>query len=357
MIINYKDEINHFFKLIFEKEKDITDIFINEKNGLSFRSKNNIIKVKNDPEYTISIYTSFFNSLSEIERELYKNNLSLDTSYISNENKRFRLSFYKEYNGNAIAIRVLNDEPFDINDLQIEKNIIDTITNKTSGLFIISGPTSSGKTTTMSSLINHIGNNRKYHIITIEDPVEYIYDTKLSIFSQREIGTEVKTYEQAIIDAMRANPNVIVVGEIREPNAAREALKARQTGHLVITTIHADSVINTIERFVQLFPKEDKHIASLNLSNTLAGIINLRLIKKNNSQLELLYENIFGTTDVLNKIREQKDLIQLRTIMGTQNIKNIDEKLKKLYKEGKIDKTIIKKYSTAYFTEDQINNL
>lgn len=336
MIIDQKEKINNFFRNLRKIDQNMTDVFLNEKKGLYYRSETSLKKIEVKKEYLKMIFNSFFFQLNLQEREIYRNKKSLDTSY-SLDDSRYRMTFYKEYSSNAIAIRILEQEPWSFKEIGLEKNVTDSILSYNSGLILISGSTSAGKSTTMNSIINSISINNNYHIMTIEDPIEFIYKNDNSYFSQREIGLNVDSYAQAIKDAMRSNPDVIALGEIRDRETAIEALKASQTGHLVISTIHADSIINTIERFIGLFEDENKHIAKSDLSSTLKLIINQKIIPTITNKPLMIYENIYGTMDVLNKIKEDtKQLIQLRNIMETQGILTIDKKLVNLYEKKKI---------------------
>jgi len=341
MILNSKEEINNFFTKLYKLDPNISDIFLNEKKGLAFRSKNKINKkLKLKSEYLKVIFTAFFYQLSLLEREIYRETKSLDTSYSLN-NTRYRITFYKEYQGNSIAIRLLEQNPWEFKEIGIEDKVINEMTSNSSGLILISGPTSSGKSTTMNSLINSIGNNNDYHIITIENPIEFIYNENRSFFSQREIGTDVSNYEQAIRDAMRSNPNVIGIGEIRDTKSALQALRASQTGHLVISTIHAESTINTIERFIGLFDENEKKLIKSDFSTVLKGIINQRIIKTTDDDVVMIYEHILGTNDIGNKIKDDSNnLVQIRTIMESRGYETLDIKLKRLYDTGKISKEI-----------------
>lgn len=311
-------------------DKDITDIFINEKKGISFRT-NNLIKLKPTSKKVVEkIYSAFILNLTQNEREIYRKNFSFSTSYSLNQ-YRYRLLYYKEYSGNAISIRVINQKAWNCYKLGYPINVIDEIVNSSYGLVFISGPTSAGKSTTMSSILSQIGREKEYHIMTIEDPIEFVYNSKKSLYSQREVGTDVESYEKAIIDCMRANPNVIALGEIRDSKTAIEALKAAQTGHLVISTLHANNVINTIERFLGLFPDSYKMTAKNDLSSVLKAILSQKIIKTKNNEVKMISEYIFGKTSVLNKIKgNPNELIQLRSIMEHENIKSIDYHLKSL---------------------------
>jgi twitching motility protein PilT len=349
MILDQKEEINNFFKNMYKLDPSISDIFLNEKKGIAFRAKNKINKnLKVKSEYIKSLFNAFFYNLTLSERDIFRDKKSLDTSYALG-NVRYRITFYRTYDGNSIAIRILEQKPWSFDQIGIDSKIIEEMINNTSGILLISGPTSAGKSTTMNSVINKIGDSNNYHIIAIEDPIEFIYNSNTSYYSQREIGTDVKSYEQAIIDAMRSNPNVIVLGEIRDSNTALQALRASQTGHLVISTIHADSVINTIERFLGLFEEEVKNLVKNDLASSIRGIINQRIVKTTSNEPKMIFEHIFGTTDVVNKIKDDSSkLIQLRTIMGTQQIKTLDQKLQDLYKTGKISTETFQSNVTSF---------
>ncbi len=356
MIDNNEKELEVFFNKIYNLSAEgITDILINEVKGIAFRKNGEITNIVVKKNYSSQIFNNFFNTLNDIEKENYRQNKSVVKSLTINQ-KRYRLTFYNEYYGNAITVRILKNKPISLENLGIDFDVIEKIVSNNFGLVLISGPTSSGKSTTLSSIIDYISKKYSYHILTIEDPVEYIYEGKNSFVSQREIGSEVDNYKQAIKDSLRSNPNVILVGEIRDKDTAEEVMRARQTGHLVFSTIHADCVINTIERFVSLFPERERHTRKIALSNTLKGIVNQRLLKTNQNKMELVYEHIYGTIPVLSKIREDNaKLIQLRNIMEQEQIQTLDTKLKRLYRIGSITYEQMLENSTSYLKSELDN--
>ncbi|MEG0306955.1 MAG: type IV pilus twitching motility protein PilT [Clostridium sp.] len=229
---------------------------------------------------------------------------------------RYRVNLYKERGFDTIAIRVV---PYDIPTLDELKHphIIKEFTNKKDGLILITGPTGSGKSTTMAAMINEINVNKKKHIITLEDPIEYVHRHKKSIINQREIGIDTKSYESGLRSILREDPDVILVGEIRDLETMSAVLLAAETGHLVVSTLHTISAYKTIDRIINYFPAEQQLRVRNQLSTVLKGIVCQRLFKKSDGSGRMAaLEIMVNTPAVQNLIREGK-IHQIPSTMET----------------------------------------
>lgn len=356
-ITTNRETIQNFLKQVLNNQINVSDIFLYEKKDfITIRANNKLQKIKINLEVVMTIMNAFFFNLTDYERIKFRQDKSIDSSFFfthttkTNEkiNYRFRLILVEELTGKMLTIRILPQKPWNFHELGYDEEFLKTLVNHSSGLILISGPTSSGKTTTLHSLIYHIATTYSYHIILHEDPIEYVYEDKVlpSIITQREIGKETLTFEQGIKDSLRMTPDVVAIGEIRDPQTALQALRAVKAGKLVIASIHAASAPETIERLIGLFDNEEKRVVLLDLYASLKGILNQRIVELKVEDVvtkrknKMIYEYLLGTQNVLTQLLDesQKSLKQLRNIMNVEQIKTIDDKLLSLYQIDKITK-------------------
>lgn len=230
----------------------------------------------------------------------------LDKLYNLSGVGRYRVNVYKERGYDTIAIRVI---PYRIPTLDELKhpNVIKSLTSHKDGLILITGPTGSGKSTTMAAMINEINMSKKVHIITLEDPIEYLHSHKKSIINQREVGRDTKSFENGLRAVLREDPDVILVGEIRDLETMSACLLAAETGHLVVSTLHTINTYKTIDRIINYFPAEQQLRVRNQLSTVLRGVVCQRLYKKkDNSGRMAALEIMISTPAIQNLIREGK---------------------------------------------------
>jgi len=327
------------FKNIFTKAcntPDVTDILISPK-GIVMRINGEIVHVDYQ---TISPYD--FGKW--IDTELSKDDVdtlmvrkSLDKS-IEHNGKRFRIQIFQSRGTWAIAARRLKIHIPSFEDIGIPEEIFSRFFSTRSGLILVGGPNGMGKTTTVASVIERINNTEGCHIITIEDPIEYLFENKKSYISQREVGLDTPSFAQGLKDAVRANPDIIFLGEMRDPESAEIALLASETGNLVISTIHAPSAKDTISRVVGLFPEEKKVFARELLSYYLHAVINQRLIPINGRERKLIFEGFQAGQAIKHLIRNNKD-IQINTEMETiQQQPSLTRQIRELLAKGIISR-------------------
>lgn len=220
-------------------------------------------------------------SMDKINQVTKKEKLSLDAA-VSFEGRRFRLHLYMSMNNLCAVLRLLAERVPDLSSLRLPASI-EKFTTATSGLVLICGATGSGKTTTIASIINQINHIRSDVIITIEDPIEYVYTEDKAVIEQREVGSHVESFTQATIDALREDPDIVVVGEMRDLETIKNAITLAETGHLVFGTLHTKSCLDAIDRMVDVFPPEQQTQIRVQLANVLYGIVHQQLISSNNS--------------------------------------------------------------------------
>ncbi len=219
---------------------------------------------------------------------------------------RFRCNVYTDSAGPCVSMRYIYIRTTDFAALGIPE-ILKKLAARKSGLILVTGPTGSGKTTTLTCLIDYINSIYPLHIITLEDPIEYVHASRKCIVSQREIGITVKNYEDGIVEALREDPDIIFIGEMRGRDSIRGALRAAETGHLVLSTLHTKGVSNTITRIVDIFPAEEQNHVRMQLSLSLLGVVSQQLIpRQDRTGMVLATEVMVNTIPIQNLIRQQK---------------------------------------------------
>ncbi|SEF81572.1 twitching motility protein PilT [Caloramator fervidus] len=276
--------------------------------------------------------------LNESQYELYNEKGEIDLSYSLQGIGRFRINIFKQRGSDALAIRNVPLQVPTLEKLDMPK-VIKELCTKTRGLILVTGPAGSGKSTTLAAMINEINNLRNCHIITLEDPIEYLHKHKKSIVNQREVGYDTKSYASALKAALREDPDVILVGEMRDLETISIALTAAETGHLVLSTLHTIGASKTIDRIVDVFPPHQQQQIKIQLASVLEGIISQQLIPRSDGVGRVCAMEIMITTPaVRNLIREGKTH-QIDSIIqtgGKYGMKTMDTSLVELYKKGLI---------------------
>ncbi|MBP3915421.1 MULTISPECIES: type IV pilus twitching motility protein PilT [unclassified Clostridium] len=277
----------------------------------------------------------------EILKEKYDEYLNIgefDTSYSVQGIGRFRVNIFKQRNSDAIAIRVIALKIPTLDELN-HPTVLKEIVTKKRGLVLVTGPTGSGKSTTLAAMINEINNTRQAHIITLEDPIEYLHKHNKCIINQREIGKDTKSYESALKAILREDPDVILVGEMRDLETISIAITAAETGHLVFSTLHTIGATKTIDRIIDVFPPHQQQQIKIQLASVLQAIISQQLLPNINGDGRLgALEVMVATQGIQNLIREGKTY-QIESAIQTGNkygMKTMDMSISELYKKGVI---------------------
>jgi twitching motility protein PilT len=278
--------------------------------------------------------------LNENQRKIFKDRLEIDLSYALKDLGRFRVNFFKQINGLSAVFRTIPSSIKSSEELGIAP-IVNQLAMKEKGLVLLTGPTGSGKSTTLAAMIDHINENKACHIITIEDPVEYFHSSKTSMINQRELGQSTHSFANALKSALREDPDVILVGEMRDIETIQLALTAAETGHLVLATLHTSSAVKTIDRIIDVFPSGKKtHIRSM-LSESLLAVIAQKLLQTRNQDGRVpACEIMVANSAIRNLIREDK-IYQIPTIIqagAKEGMHTLDQDLQRLIQKGNIDK-------------------
>lgn len=284
--------------------------------------------------------------LPEYKLEHYRNYGDVDFNYRYNDNARFRVNAYKQRNAPALALRMIPTIIPTIESLELPRVLYD-IVERPQGLVLVTGPTGSGKSSTLAAMINHINETMNKHIITLEDPIEFIHSHKQSIVNQREIGTDVKDFETGLKAALRQDPDVILVGEMRDLKTISIAITAAETGHLVFGTLHTMDAPTAINRIIDVFPPHQQSQIRTQLASVLEGVISQRLfVRKDNKGRIAATEILIGVPSVKNLIRSEK-IEQIPNIMQTSRalgMHTMQHSIQELISRGKVSLEEVKPY-------------
>jgi len=320
-----------------------TDLHLCAGSKPLMRVNSKLTEIEGTEKLTPDVIVNFVEEyLGDENLESLKRNKSIDISYSKRNLGRFRCNVYFQRGTYAMAIRALPLEIPEFDTLGLP-DVIKNFTKKSKGLVLVTGATGSGKSTTLASLVDLINQEHKYHIITIEDPLEYLHRHKNSMVTQREIGGDALDFSTALKSALREDPDVIMVGEMRDMETISIALTAAETGHLVLSTLHTGSAVKAIDRMVDAFNTEQQSQIRSQLAAVVEGIISQQLIpQKDGKGLRAISEVMVANTAVRNLIREGKhyqinNLIQTGSKIG---MVSMERHLAQLCKEGAIDKEL-----------------
>jgi len=290
-------------------------------------SKDDMINIKNEV-------------LSVNQRRLLDEKLEIDFSYEIKDYGRFRVNFFHQINGLSASFRVIPSNILSSEELGVPP-IVNDLAFMDKGLILLTGPTGSGKSTTLASMINHINENKNKHIITVEDPVEYYHKSIKSLINQRELGHSTHSFANALKSALREDPDVILVGEMRDLETIQLALTAAETGHLVLSTLHTSTAVKTIDRIIDVFPSGQKDQIRSMLSESLEAVIAQKLLPKKSGKGRVPASEILMVNSAIrNLIREDK-IYQIPSIIqagGQEGMQTLDQDLQRLVSKGEIDK-------------------
>lgn len=278
--------------------------------------------------------------MNETQREKFEERGEYDMSFSIPELGRFRVNAFKQRGTVALALRLVGTRVPDVKELGIPESVVDLYTRKR-GLILVTGPTGSGKSTTLAALIDTINKNREAHVITLEDPIEYLHRHDKSMVNQREIGLDTESYANALRAALREDPDVILVGEMRDFETISVAITAAETGHLVLSTLHTIGAASTVDRIIDVFPPHQQQQIRVQFANVLEAVISQQLIPRADGQGRVAaFEVLHANYAVRNMIRESKSH-QLISVMQTnrkQGMITMDEAILQLYTDGVIGK-------------------
>jgi twitching motility protein PilT len=293
--------------------------------------------------------------LSAEQLERFKINRELDFSLAYSERARFRVNAYTQKDTAAFSFRTIPAEIKSIEELGLPQ-VLHSFAELKQGFILVTGPTGHGKSTTLASILEEINRNRAEHIVTIEDPIEFIFRPKKSVISQREMGRDSHSWQLALRSVLREDPNVLLVGEMRDYETISSALTVAETGHLVFATLHTNSAAQTIDRVVDVFPEEQQSQVKLQLSNVIEAVFSMRLLPALNGGRVVAYEVMLGTSAIRTVIREGKTH-QIDNIIQTSQeagMASLEMSLADLVRNGIISFEVASSYSLR---PDQLTRL
>jgi twitching motility protein PilT len=285
-----------------------------------------------------NIEALIYSILTQEQKDAFENQLELDFSYVVKDNLRFRGNLVKERGNIGAVFRVIPVDIPTLEELNLPSQLHDiSLTRR--GLVLVTGPTGSGKSTTMAAMLNIINENRKSNIVTIEDPIEFIHTNKKSVIKQREVRSDTLSFNDALKHVLRHDPDVILIGEMRDPESIAIALTAAETGHLVLSSLHTQTAPSTINRIIDVFPEGQKNQIRQQLALTLQAVISQQLIMSaTGSGRVVAVELLTATAAIRHQIRDAKEH-QIQSTMETSKASGMitmDNALLKLMREGKI---------------------
>ncbi len=284
------------------------------------------------------VHSLVYDIMSDAQRKIFEENLEVDFSFEIPNLARFRVNAFNQERGAAAVFRTIPSRVLSLEELATPK-IFAELALKPRGLVLVTGPTGSGKSTTLAAMVNHANENIMGHILTVEDPIEFVHESKKCLINQRELGEQTLSFSNALRSALREDPDVILIGEMRDLETIRLALTAAETGHLVFGTLHTSSAAKTIDRIVDVFPAAEKDMTRSMLSESLVAVISQSLLKrKDGSGRIAAHEIMIGNSAIRNLIRENK-IAQMYSVIQTslgQGMQTLDQCLEGLVKRNLI---------------------
>ena len=340
-MLDIKSKILEMFEKLEDlakNNKKISDFHIRSGSALAYRQTGEIVMVKEVIIKEQDLKDLLSMNCNEVETQRFETTHELDSAVMIS-GLRFRANFYKTINGPAAVLRRVEIKIPEMDQFNLPQSLYD-IVDFHKGLVLVTGPTGSGKSTTLAAIINEINKTRSANIVTVEDPVEFIHKDNRSIVSHREVGKQTKSFAAALRAALREDPDVILVGEMRDLETISLALTAAETGHLVFGTLHTSGAPSTINRIIDVFPPEQQEQIRAQISTSLKMVITQRLLKTKDGEARVAaFEVMKCTAPIQNLIREAK-IHQIPSIMQTavrDGMITMEKSIEELVKSGKID--------------------
>jgi twitching motility protein PilT len=302
--------------LIMMKQHRASDLHLSSGSAPYLRVHGEMVKLNYREVANEVCQSLIFQILTEKQKELFFENWELDFSYPLPDVGRFRVNVFMQRKGVAAVFRLIPEEPETVEELGLPSQLLDLL-EASEGIVLVTGPTGSGKSTTLASLIHSINMTRPAHVITIEDPIEFVHQNQKALISQREVSSHTKSFHAALRAALREDPDIILVGEMRDLETISLAVTAAETGHLVLATLHTNSAVKTVDRIIDVFPQSQQAQIRAMLSESLRGIVAQALLPAANGEgREPVVEILVNVPAVANLIREGKTH-QIHSVMQT----------------------------------------
>ena len=306
--------------LAFSVKNKASDLHLSAGLPPMIRVHGDVRRINLPPMEHKDVHSMVYDIMNDGQRKVYEETLECDFSFEIPNLARFRVNAFNQQRGAGAVFRTIPSKVLTLEELNAPK-IFKEISEFPRGIVLVTGPTGSGKSTTLAGMINHINENDYGHILTVEDPIEFVHEPKKCLINQREVGPHTLSFANALRSALREDPDVILVGEMRDLETIRLALTAAETGHLVFGTLHTSSAAKTIDRVVDVFPAAEKEMVRSMLSESLRAVISQTLLKtKDGSGRVAAHEIMIGTPAIRNLIRENKIAQMYSAIQTGQNV-------------------------------------
>lgn len=325
--------------LAFSVKNQASDLHLSAGEPPMIRVDGDIRRINVPPLEHKVVHGLIYDIMNDKQRKEYEEFLESDFSFEIPGLSRFRVNAFNQQRGAGAVFRTIPTNIMSLEDLGCPP-IFAEMTETSRGLILVTGPTGSGKSTTLAAMLNHVNENTSGHILTIEDPIEFVHPSKKCLINQREVHRDTLGFNEALRSALREDPDVILVGEMRDPETIRLALTAAETGHLVFGTLHTSSAAKTVDRIVDVFPASEKEMVRAMLSESLKAAISQVLVKKNGGGRIAAHEIMIGTPAIRNLIRENK-IPQMFSAIQTgqqQGMQTLDQALMELVQKAKINR-------------------
>ena len=330
--------------LTFTVKNKASDLHLSAGVPPRIRVDGELREIDMEPLSTRDTHQLLYGVMNDVQRKEFEQTHELDFSFELHEVARFRVNVFQQNRGMAGVFRVIPETILSLEDLQLPP-VLKNICEYPNGLVLVTGPTGSGKSTTLAAMVDYINHSRREHILTIEDPIEFVHTSKKALINQRELHAHTHSFTDALRSALREDPDVILVGELRDLETIRLALTAAETGHLVFGTLHTINASKTIHRIIDVFPGDEKDMVRAMLSETLRAVISQTLLAKTGGGRVAAQEILLCNAAVRNLVREDK-VAQIYSSMQTgskDGMRTLDAHLEVLVKANQITQEVAAK--------------